>query len=83
MSGVPDQHIHPVATGAAAKTVEKHQEPQDLVFYSGWVSQRIIDDSLKKQAHGGGHLDLISFVHSFNEHGSRSKRRAFPTSMLR
>jgi len=36
MSGIPDQHIHPVATGAAAKTVEKHQEPQDLVFYSGW-----------------------------------------------
>ncbi|KAI0692087.1 glutathione-S-transferase [Cytidiella melzeri] len=36
MSGLPDQHIHPVATGYAAKTVEKHQEQQDLVFYSGW-----------------------------------------------
>ncbi len=37
MSGVPDQHIHPVATGLAAKTVEKHQESQALVFYAGWV----------------------------------------------
>jgi len=32
----PDVHIHPVATGVAAKTVANHQEPQDLVFYSGW-----------------------------------------------
>ncbi|KAH9944785.1 glutathione-S-transferase [Amylocystis lapponica] len=32
----PDQHIFPHATGVAAKTVEKHQEPQDLVFYAGW-----------------------------------------------
>ncbi|KAI0359623.1 glutathione S-transferase C-terminal-like protein [Trametes cingulata] len=36
MSNGPDQYIHPHATGLAAKTVEKHQEPQDLVFYSGW-----------------------------------------------
>ncbi|CCL99246.1 uncharacterized protein FIBRA_01261 [Fibroporia radiculosa] len=34
--GIPDEDIHPVATGAAAETVAKHQEPQDLVFYSGW-----------------------------------------------
>ena len=33
----PDQNIFPHATGVAAKTVERHQEPQDLVFYSGWV----------------------------------------------
>ncbi|KAH9889458.1 glutathione S-transferase C-terminal-like protein [Cubamyces lactineus] len=33
---VPDQHIYPHATGQAAKTVEQRQEPQDLVFYSGW-----------------------------------------------
>ncbi|KAI0629001.1 glutathione-S-transferase [Trametes polyzona] len=31
-----DGHIFPHATGFAAKTVEQHQEPQDLVFYSGW-----------------------------------------------
>ncbi|OBZ69936.1 Glutathione S-transferase omega-1 [Grifola frondosa] len=31
-----EQKIHPHATGLAAKTVEAHQEPQDLVFYSGW-----------------------------------------------
>ncbi|KAI0090723.1 glutathione-S-transferase [Irpex rosettiformis] len=36
MSGVPDQNIHPVATGLAAKTVEKHQGQQPLVFYAGW-----------------------------------------------
>lgn len=33
---VPDVQIFPHATGEAAKTVEKHQAPQDLVFYSGW-----------------------------------------------
>ena len=34
---VPDVKIFPHATGEALKTVEKHQDPQDLVFYSGWV----------------------------------------------
>ncbi|EJF57534.1 glutathione-S-transferase [Dichomitus squalens LYAD-421 SS1] len=34
--GVPDEQIHPVATGRAAQTVKQHQESQDLVFYSGW-----------------------------------------------
>lgn len=33
---IPDQDIFPHATGAAAKTVEAHQDPQDVVFYSGW-----------------------------------------------
>lgn len=33
---MPDAQIHPVATGEAIKTVEAHQDPQDLVFYSGW-----------------------------------------------
>ncbi|THH07264.1 hypothetical protein EW145_g3494 [Phellinidium pouzarii] len=32
----PDQRIYPHATGLAAKTVEKRQDPQELVFYSGW-----------------------------------------------
>ena len=36
--GVPDEQIHPVATGEAAKTVAKHEGAQDLVFYAGWVS---------------------------------------------
>ncbi|KAF7792760.1 hypothetical protein EIP86_003858 [Pleurotus ostreatoroseus] len=31
-----DHDIHPVATGAAAQIVAQHQEPQELVFYSGW-----------------------------------------------
>lgn len=35
--GIPDEQIHPSATGAAANTVEQHQDPQDLVFYAGWV----------------------------------------------
>ena len=35
---LPDEKIFPHATGEAARTVEKHQEPQDLVFYAGWVS---------------------------------------------
>ena len=37
MSGIPDQKIFPHATGKAAETVAKHQDPQDLVFYAGWV----------------------------------------------
>ncbi|KAI5123148.1 hypothetical protein M0805_000851 [Coniferiporia weirii] len=32
----PDENIHPHATGVAAETVQKHQDPQELVFYSGW-----------------------------------------------
>lgn len=35
---IPDAKIHPVATGRAADTVAKHQEPQELVFYAGWVN---------------------------------------------
>ncbi|TCD61941.1 hypothetical protein EIP91_007681 [Steccherinum ochraceum] len=34
--GIPDEHIHPVATGVAAETVAKHWDPQEIVFYSGW-----------------------------------------------
>jgi glutathione S-transferase len=34
--GMPDENVHPHATGNAAKTVEAHQEPQGLIFYSGW-----------------------------------------------
>ncbi|RPD57744.1 glutathione S-transferase C-terminal-like protein [Lentinus tigrinus ALCF2SS1-7] len=34
--GSSDEQIYPHATGNAAKTVEKHQEPQELVFYAGW-----------------------------------------------
>ncbi|KAI6119017.1 glutathione S-transferase [Pisolithus croceorrhizus] len=32
----PDANIHPVATGRAAETVARHQDPQELTFYSGW-----------------------------------------------
>ncbi|KAF4563191.1 hypothetical protein EYR40_007098 [Pleurotus pulmonarius] len=32
----PDERYHPNATGLAAETVSKHQDPQDLVFYAGW-----------------------------------------------
>jgi glutathione S-transferase len=34
--GMPDENIHPHATGAALETVNAHQEPQDIVFWSGW-----------------------------------------------
>ncbi|KAF8806588.1 glutathione-S-transferase [Phlegmacium glaucopus] len=33
---IPDAEIFPHATGAAEQIVAEHQEPQDLVFYSGW-----------------------------------------------
>lgn len=35
--GIPDEQIHPVATGEAAKTVTTHQQIQELIFYAGWV----------------------------------------------
>ncbi|AFR98466.2 glutathione S-transferase [Cryptococcus neoformans var. grubii H99] len=41
---MPDEHIHPTATGLAKKIVDAHQDPQDLVFWSGWFcpfNQRI------------------------------------------
>jgi len=33
---IPDAKIFPHATGAAEQVVAEHQEPQDLIFYSGW-----------------------------------------------
>lgn len=33
---MPDENIHPHATGNAAKTVEQHQGTNELVFYAGW-----------------------------------------------
>ncbi|CAL1711382.1 unnamed protein product [Somion occarium] len=36
MSSIPDQNIFPHATGKAAETVAKHQEPQELIFHAGW-----------------------------------------------
>jgi glutathione S-transferase len=33
---MPDENIHPHATGNAANTVEQHQESSELVFYAGW-----------------------------------------------
>lgn len=39
---IPDQHIHEVATGNAIKTVQEHEQPQELVFYSGWVRGRVL-----------------------------------------
>ncbi|WVR06126.1 hypothetical protein IAU60_003156 [Kwoniella sp. DSM 27419] len=32
----PDEKIHPEATGLAKQTVDKHQDEQGLVFWSGW-----------------------------------------------
>jgi glutathione S-transferase len=34
---IPDEQIFPHATGNAISTVEAHKEPQELIFYSGWV----------------------------------------------
>lgn len=39
-SMMADGDIHPVSTGAAADTVAAHQQPQELVFYAGWVSEK-------------------------------------------
>jgi len=41
---VPDAQIYPHATGPAAVTAATHQDPQDLVFWTGWfcpASQRV------------------------------------------
>ncbi|TFK50941.1 glutathione-S-transferase [Heliocybe sulcata] len=34
---VPDAQIHPHATGPAALTAAKHQDPRDIIFWTGWV----------------------------------------------
>lgn len=34
--GLPDEHIHPHATGKAANTVAAHKDPQPVTFYAGW-----------------------------------------------
>lgn len=44
MSGIPDQQIFPHATGKAAETVAKHQDPQELTFYAGWVRFKFRND---------------------------------------
>jgi len=36
MPSLPDEKLHPVATGPAAEIVASHQAPQSLEFYSGW-----------------------------------------------
>jgi len=40
----PDKHIHPIATGLAKETVDRHQDEQDIEFWSAWFcpfNQRI------------------------------------------
>lgn len=32
----PDSNIHPVATGLAKTTVDKHSEEQPMKLYAGW-----------------------------------------------
>jgi hypothetical protein len=34
----PDEKVHPVATGLAKQTVDAHQDEQDIVLWSAWVS---------------------------------------------
>jgi glutathione S-transferase len=36
MAPHPDSDLHPTATGLAKATVDRHQEPQNLVLYAGW-----------------------------------------------
>jgi len=40
---IPDAQIFPHATAAAAATVAKHEAPQDLIFYGGWVRHFHVD----------------------------------------
>ena len=67
---IPDEQIFPHATGEAEKTVEKHQEPQDLVFYAGWVGA-----CMDRFAYVG--LSECSSVRSCSVHGSALRRRGF------
>lgn len=38
--GIPEENIYPHATGPAEHLVAKHQEPQELIFYAGWVRHK-------------------------------------------
>lgn len=67
--GIPDEQIFPHATGAAARTVEQHQEPQELIFYAGWVRIPLYMDVLRSSQ-----LESSRYASSarlFNAAGSR------------
>ncbi|KAG6885002.1 hypothetical protein C0993_006653 [Termitomyces sp. T159_Od127] len=57
---IPDVNIFPHATGRAAELVAKHQEPQDFVFYSGWVSDCLVFGSVSR--FNSGNLQFCPFV---------------------
>ena len=85
--GLPDENIHPHATGRAATTVAEHQEPQDLIFYSGWV--RATEPSLAEVELSEHNVtvdhDLIprSSARTSNEPGSSLRSEASPTNTRR
>lgn len=63
---IPDVKIHPHATGAAAETVAKHQTPQDLVFWAGWVRYDPVAVPFRVLIQT---WQLPSSVHMFSVHG--------------
>lgn len=71
---LPDERFHPYATGLAAETVAKHQDPQDLVFYAGWVNS-FTDFALQVKLIMNTRVS--SFVHLFSEAGLRWRREAY------
>ena len=77
---LPDEQIFPHATGAAEALVAKHQEPQPLVFYAGWVS-RVYMHAHDKTTNRC--IECASFARTSSARGSPSKRRVSRISTRR
>ena len=79
---IADADLFPHATGEAAKTVAKHTEPQELVFYAGWVCS-----SLPLRFHIferlTAHLNSRSSAHMFSVAGSLWRKKGSRTNTKR
>ena len=71
---MPDVKIFPHATGAAELVVAQHQEPQELVFYSGWVWPNLYPGQNNDSE------TQSSFALTFNEPGLRLKSEGYLTN---
>lgn len=71
---MPDAKIFPHATGAAELVVARHKEPQDVVFYGGWVCQTCV------QGQNNDTETQSSSALTFNEPESHLKNEGYLTN---
>ena len=80
---VPDAQIYPHATGAAAEVVKLHQEPQDLVFWAGWVGALFRSPSIFVELTGGLEWRLLLVLPICPASLDRSRGEGNPLSVQR